>query len=159
MRTWKASLGLRPGEILERLPIRAAPNPQNTVLAARHDDFAVGSCSRRIDIISGPTESADVLAVFADQSNLIITGTGQRLIGGVAKSDGGALFPKAVDIFLPFAGDEIPDFNNIICAAAGQGASITFPTHSYHMMEMAFKRFYHLASRHFDHLHKPVRRA
>src|SRR5438128_567417 len=78
--------------------IGAAPDTQHAVLTTRHDELSIRGGGGGINIVSGPGKCPDVVAIFADQTELIIARRGQGLIGGINEGNGSNFLGEAFDV-------------------------------------------------------------
>ena len=66
------------------------------------------------------TELLDFAAVAGDEAELVVAGTGGELVRGAEVVNAGDFFVPTIDAFAAVADGPVPDFDNVVCAAAGE---------------------------------------
>ena len=68
----------------------------------------------------GAGELFDFAAVAGDEAELVVAGAGGELVRGAEVVNAGDFFVPTIDAFAAVAGGPVPDFDNVVCAAAGE---------------------------------------
>src|SRR5262249_20969070 len=144
------------GEVGDEFAVMAMPHPENAFLATGDDPLAIGSGCGGVHEVGGTVEGADLVSVLLEDANLVVAGGGEGLIGDADERDGGDFLAGALDVLLSISGGEVPDFDDIVGAGAGQGATVTFPGYAEDVAGVAFERAHHFACRQIDDAHKTI---
>src|SRR2546426_6654404 len=119
-------IGRRRRERRRQLAVRAVPDAQHAILAARDDDPSVGRCRGGMHEVRGAGERTNLVAIFFDQSDFAVTGRDEGLVRVTDETDRSHFFVGTADVLLTVARREVPEFDDIVSAGAGQGSAILF---------------------------------
>src|SRR5439155_26935503 len=89
----------------------AAPDPENSVLAAGDHNVPVRGRGSAIQVISRARITLHVFGVLLHESELSITATGEKLPRHANKGNGRDFFAEAFNVFEPLAGRKIPELH------------------------------------------------
>src|SRR6266545_6489158 len=132
------------------LSIRAIPDAQDAVLTAGNDDLAVGRDCGGFHEIGRAGKRTDISAIFANQTHFGVAGRGQSLVGVSDEADRRVLFVEAGDVLLLLAVHEIPDFDHVVRAGAGQRALVPVPTDAQHVVGVSLELLHYFARGYLD---------
>ena len=145
MRLQKSSQPASRLELHHDLRAGDIPRSEDAVLIAAEDEVAGLGGGEGLEEGGGAGELFHFTAIAGDEAELGITGAGGDLIGGAEVADAGDLFVPAIDALAAVAGGPVPDFDDIVRAAAGKQTAIGTPGKAEHMMRVAFKDLHDLA--------------